>query len=484
MWDNMLVSLVLGLVIGYIAWVLKWKVNKGEKGLPYRLPPGSMGYPIVGETFHFFKPNNSFGVPPFIHERKQRYGSVFKTSIVGRTVVVCTEAEDNNFIFQQEGRLFRSWYPESFTQVFGEQNVGSLHGYMYKYLRNMVLTLVGPEPLKQNFLPQIHQNILSETAHWNHSVLDIKEASASIIFDFTAKKLISYDPSTDGGLRRNFEAFIQGLISFPLDIPGTAYHRCLKGRSRAMDKLKKMLAKRRENPHLENADFFDHLISELNKQGTLLTEDIALDLIFVLLFASFETTSLAVTLALKFVTENPKALKELQEEHEAILARKEDKESELTWTEYKSMRFTSNVINETIRLANIVPGMFRKAMKDVQIGGYSIPAGWTVMVCPTAMHLDPFVFPDPVSFNPWRWQDAEDSNSIIAKHYSPFGGGIRFCVGTDFTKLYLSVFLHCLVTRYTWKAVKGGEILRTPGLSFPNGYHVHFHSKPGHPNLS
>lgn len=47
-----------------------------------------------------------------------------------------------------------------------------------------------------------------------------------MIFELMGKKLISYDPS--GNLRENFEAFIQGLISFPLEIPGTAYYKCLQ----------------------------------------------------------------------------------------------------------------------------------------------------------------------------------------------------------------------------------------------------------------
>lgn len=50
-----------------------------------------------------------------------------------------------------------------------------------------------------------------------------------MIFDLTAKKLISYDSTKSSeNLRVNFVAFIQGLISFPLDIPGTAYHKCLQ----------------------------------------------------------------------------------------------------------------------------------------------------------------------------------------------------------------------------------------------------------------
>ncbi|MFQ6625007.1 hypothetical protein Gotur_003800 [Gossypium turneri] len=36
-----------------------------------------------------------------------------------------------------------------------------------------------------------------------------------------------------------------------------------------------------------------------------------------------------------------------------------------------------------------------------------------------------------------------------------FGGGLRFCVGTDFTKVQMAVFLHCLVTKYNqrWKCI-------------------------------
>jgi hypothetical protein len=50
-----------------------------------------------------------------------------------------------------------------------------------------------------------------------------------MIFDLTAKKLIGYEPSKSSeSLRKNFVAFIRGLISFPVNIPGTAYHECME----------------------------------------------------------------------------------------------------------------------------------------------------------------------------------------------------------------------------------------------------------------
>ncbi|XP_047943855.1 cytochrome P450 87A3 [Salvia hispanica] len=462
-----LVYVIVILIIALLNWLYSWR-NPRCNGV---LPPGSMGWPLLGESFSFFSQNTSFGIPPFVKDRMQRYGPVFKTSLVGRPVIVSTDADLNYLVFQQEGQLFQSWYPDTFTEIFGRQNVGSLHGFMYKYLKNMVLKLFGPESLKKMLL-DVEQAANVSLKRWSmEGVVDVKEATAKMIFDLTAKKLISYDSeSSSENLRESFVAFIQGLISFPLDIPGTAYHKCLKGRKQAMRLLKNMLQERRERPRKVQGDFFDYVLEELQREDTVLTEAIALDLMFVLLFASFETTSLALTLATKLLSDHPLVLKQLREEHDAIIKQKGDADSGLTWSDYKSMKFTFQVINETVRLANIVPGIFRKTLRETKFKGYTIPAGWAVMVCPPAVHLDPSKYKDPLDFNPWRWEGIDTNGA--SKNFMAFGGGMRFCVGTDFTKVQMAVFLHCLVTKYKWDPIKGGNILRTPGLQFPDGFHI------------
>nr|CAB3462485.1 unnamed protein product [Digitaria exilis] len=120
-----------------------------------------------------------------------------------------------------------------------------------------------------------------------------------------------------------------------------------------------------------------------------------------------------------------------QEEHQQIRVRRGNNlDSEITWEDYKSMKFTSHVIHESLRLANIAPVLFRKAKQDVHIKGYTIPEGWTVMVCLSAVHLNPTAYEDPCVFNPWRWKVFGGSKDFIA-----FGSGLRFCVGADFAKL-------------------------------------------------
>lgn len=110
-----------------------------------------------------------------------RYGPIFRTSLVGRPVVVSADPDFNYFIFQQEGHLFESWYPDTFTEIFGRQNVGSLHGFMYRYLKNMVLYLFGPESLKK-MLPEVEEVAIRRLRHWsNQDKVEVKDATASVM---------------------------------------------------------------------------------------------------------------------------------------------------------------------------------------------------------------------------------------------------------------------------------------------------------------
>lgn len=79
-----------------------------------------------------------------------------------------------------------------------------------------------------------------------------------------------------------------------------------------MKVLRGMMKERMAEPERPCEDFFDHVIQELRREKPLLTETIALDLMFVLLFASFETTALALTIGVKLLTENPKVVDALR----------------------------------------------------------------------------------------------------------------------------------------------------------------------------
>src|SRR4051812_24182193 len=65
----------LSAVLALLHWVYRWRPPKCTG----TLPPGSMGFPIIGETLQFFAPNPSCGLSPFVSDRVKRYGSMFRT---------------------------------------------------------------------------------------------------------------------------------------------------------------------------------------------------------------------------------------------------------------------------------------------------------------------------------------------------------------------------------------------------------------------
>ncbi|KAF9606018.1 hypothetical protein IFM89_021450 [Coptis chinensis] len=215
--------------------------------------------------------------------------------------------------------------------------------------------------------------------------------------------------------------------------------------------LKSTLDERSSSPEMHCGDFLDLIIEELKKEDSILSEGFALDLLFVLLFASFETTSSSLTLGMKFLVEHPSVLDELTKEHESIIRNRETMDTGITWKEYKSMTFTFMVsmimyVNTFYR-SRI--SLFKLNLSVISVAGYTIPEGWAVMVCPPAVHLNPLKYEDPLCFNPWRWDQGVELTGG-SKNFIAFGGGLRYCVGADMAKLQMAIFFHCLVTKYRY----------------------------------
>ncbi|XP_073265019.1 cucurbitadienol 11-hydroxylase [Populus alba] len=473
MWTIVLCAVAV-LVVYYTYWINKWR-NPACNGV---LPPGSMGLPIIGETLELIVPSYSLDLHHFIKKRIQsfRYGPIFRTNILGRPAVVSADPEINRYILQNEGKLVEVWYMDTFSKLFAQSGESRTNasGIIHKYARSLTLTHFGSENLKERLLPQV-ENIVSKSLQmWSSDPsVDVKAALSIAVCDFTAKQLFGYDAENSS---EKFTKVIDVFISWPLNIPGTTYHKCLKDKDSTLSVLRNTLKERVNSPaESRRGDFLDQIIADMDKEK-FLTEDFTVNLIFAILFASFESISAALTLSLKLIGDHPSVLEELTVEHEAILKNRENPDSPLTWAEYNnSMTFTLQVINETLRLGNVAPGLLRRALQDMQVEGYTIPAGWVIMVVNSALHLNPATFKDPLEFNPWRWKDFD--SYTVSKNLMPFGGGRRQCAGSEFTKLFMAIFLHKLVTKYRWNIIKQGNIGRNPIMGFGDGIHISFSPK-------
>ena len=81
--------------------------------------------------------------------------------------------------------------------------------------------------------------------------------------------------------------------------------------------------------------------------------------------------------------------------------------------------------------------------KDLQFGGYRLPAGTVISTTTLLMDFDETVFPDPHEFRPERWlqQDKQEQKEMESRLNVAFGRGTRICPGMNlaWAELYLIV---------------------------------------------
>ncbi|XP_024007121.1 cytochrome P450 708A2 isoform X2 [Eutrema salsugineum] len=366
MWGVAL-SVVIALVVVKITlWFYRWANPECSSG---KLPPGSMGFPMIGETIEFFKPHSFYEIPPFIKKGMSRYGSLFRTSILGSKTIVSTDPEVNFEIFKQENRCFVMSYPEIILRIFGKDNLFFKQGMeFHKYIRHIALQLLGPECLKRRFIHEInlttHEHLKTDSSR---GVLDVKDTAARLILGHMIQMVIS-DIKSDikSKIILNLRKISLEALRSPFDLSiWKGLYNCLMARRNVTKMLKDMFKKRREEASsdgLRYGDFMETMVDEVEKEGDKVNEERAVELILDILIGSSDTTSTIIGITVKFIAENPKVLRELKREHETILTNKDDKECGITWKEYKSMmNFTHMVINESLRLATLAPTIFRKA---------------------------------------------------------------------------------------------------------------------------
>ncbi|KAL2333352.1 hypothetical protein Fmac_014565 [Flemingia macrophylla] len=425
-----------------------------------RLPPGSYGLPVIGETLQLISAYKSENPEPFMDERVRRYGPIFTTHVFGEATVFSADPEANRFILQNEGKLLDCSYPGSISNLLGKHSLLLMKGALHKRMHSLTMSFANSSILKDHLLHHIDRLICLNLHTWSNRLL-LMEQAKKITFELTVKQLMSFDPDEwTESLRKEYVLVIEGFFTVPFPLFSTTYRRAIKARTKVAEALTLVVRQRRKEFE-EGKEKKNDMLGALLASGDHFSDEQIVDFLLALLVAGYETTSTIMTLAVKFLTETPLALAQLKEEHDQIRARS-DPDAPLEWTDYKSMAFTQCVVNETLRVANIIGGIFRRTTTDINIKGYTIPKGWKVFASFRAVHLNPEHYKDARTFNPWRWQSNSSETANPGNVYTPFGGGPRLCPGYELARVVLSVFLHRFVTRFSWVPAEEDKLVFFP----------------------
>ncbi|XP_057740695.1 cytochrome P450 85A-like [Arachis stenosperma] len=446
----------------FFSALLRWnevRYMKKNKGLP----PGTMGWPLFGETTEFLKQG-----PNFMKNQRARYGSFFKSHILGCPTIVSMDAELNRYILMNESKGLVPGYPKSMLDILGKCNIAAVHGSTHKYLRGALLSIISPTMIRDQLLPKIDHFMRSHLSNWDNQVINIQHKTKEMAFLSSLRQIAGKESSRiSDSIMPEFFNLVLGTLSLPIHLPGTNYSRGFQARKATVSIVSEVIEERRKSQEIHK-DMLGGLMGNDDESRHKLSDEEIIDLVITVMYSGYETVSATSMMAVKYLQDHPKALEELREEHLNIRQRKKPDEP-IDFNDLKSMRFTRAVIFETSRLATIVNGVLRKTTQDMELNGYLIPKGWKIYVYTREINYDHFLYPDPLKFNPWRWLD----KSLESKnHCLIFGGGTRLCPGKELGIAEISTFLHYLVTRYRWEEVGGDKLLKFPRVQAPNGLHI------------
>jgi cytochrome P450 family 135 len=153
------------------------------------------------------------------------------------------------------------------------------------------------------------------------------------------------------------------------------------------------------------------------------------DELMTLLTAGHETTATGLSWAFERLLRNPRVL-------DRLTGSLDDDE------------YLDAVVKETLRVRPVVVDVARRLQRDVELGGWKLPAGTLVLPAIAAVHQRPDLYPSPQELRPERFLDGSPESYA----WIPFGGGVRRCIGASFAQVEMRVVLREVLRRVRLRA--------------------------------
>jgi cytochrome P450 len=183
------------------------------------------------------------------------------------------------------------------------------------------------------------------------------------------------------------------------------------------------------------------------------------DELVTLLLAGHETTASTLSWTFHLLGRHPQVWDRLHAEVVEVLGDRLP-----TYEDIPRLKYTSMVLQEVMRLYPPVWILPRQAREPDEIGGYHVPAGADVLICPYTLHRHPGLWTEPDRFDPDRF-DTGHASGRARYAYIPFGAGPRVCIGSGLGLLEATIVTACVVRELRLATVPGYEVRAEPMLT-------------------
>ncbi len=209
----------------------------------------------------------------------------------------------------------------------------------------------------------------------------------------------------------------------------------------------------------DRGDLLSMLLLARDDDDSGMTDEQLRDEAMTIFLAGHETTANALTWTWYLLTQNPDAETKLHAELDRCLTSREPEAGDIA-----ALTFTRMIFNEALRLYPPVWAVGRRALRDVPLDGFTIPAGSVAIISQFITQRDARWFPDPLRFEPERWR----AESIAARpkfSFFPFSAGSRSCLGEGFAWMESALAIATLAQKWRLTLAPGHVAELQPQLT-------------------
>ncbi len=410
------------------------------------------------ETFRGLFPNVFPRFTPFLTEMTARYGNVVAFALPWRSYVFVNEPSLIKDVFVTQQHAFsKSMGARMLRYLLGDGLLTS-EDPLHRQMRRIVQPAFHRERIAQygremqrlsdEFVETLRPGDAFD-AHAAMTQLTLRIATTTL---FGSDESGSSDTVSDA-LGLMMEEFPRGLLPFGqlrqrLPLPSTRRFNAARA---TLDEIIYELIARRRRDGAERGDALSMLLAASDADTEYAPSDEQIrDEVMTLFMAGHETTANLLTWTFYLLAKHPQVDERLGE-----AARAGDRE------------YVLRVVKESLRLYPPAWLIGRESRHEVTlVDGSRIPPKTTVFVSPLLLHRRPEFFPDPMRFDPDRWDGFEPQPFA----YVPFGGGARRCIGDEFAWQEAAIVLAAIARRYRFTMEPGIEVGTLPLVTLrPDG---------------
>ncbi|XP_053304844.1 cytochrome P450 2J6-like [Spea bombifrons] len=450
--------LLLSLALLGFLW---WKISR-----PKSFPPGPLALPIIGNLLQI-----NFSNPlKDIKEFSKVYGPVYSLQLGFVPAVVVRGIKDLKEVLVTRGNEFADRPQNRLTKLLSGTRglIASPYGRGWKEHRRFTLSTLRNFGLGKN---SMEERISEESVHLiqymkqnkdnlvdPHFVID--NAVSNIICSIVFGRRYDYDDSTfrdilnlvheNMKMASSFWAQLYNAFGFVHYLP-LPHRRIIRNVDVVFGFLERILEehKRTRTPGVSR-DYIDCYLEELDKEQEVENGKKVFDhenlftCVSDLFVAGTESTSSSLEWGLLYMMAFPdiqeKCLKEIDKIH--------GDRGRLNYEDRVYMPYTQAFLHEVQRYSSIVPlGVLHGTTKDVQLNGFTIPKGTTIITDLSSLHFDETYWKYPNEFNPENFL-SEDGELLKQESFLPFSAGPRSCLGENLARMEIFLFFTALLTHF------------------------------------